>query len=77
MIGTGPIFVALDGATIGHRITGDGIYKLVQRKAKKAGTDSLKIPQLCKSYQFLALGVAESVYDGLRNGYLSELEVVK
>jgi hypothetical protein len=23
------------------------------------------------------IGVAESVYDGLRNGYLSELEVVK
>jgi integrase/recombinase XerC len=55
MIGTDPIFVALDGATIGHPITGDGIYKLVQRKAKKAGTDSLKIPQLCKSYQFLNL----------------------
>jgi integrase/recombinase XerC len=55
VIGTDPIFVALDGATIGHRITGDGIYKLVQRKAKKAGTDSLKIPQLCKSYQFLKL----------------------
>jgi integrase/recombinase XerC len=43
-IGTDPIFVALDGATIGHRIIGDGIYKLVQRKAEKAGTDSLKIP---------------------------------
>ena len=43
-IETDPIFVALDGATIGHRITGDSIYKLVQRKAEKAGTDSLKIP---------------------------------
>jgi hypothetical protein len=55
MIGTDLIFVALDRATIGHRITGHGIYKLVQRKAKKTGTDSLKIPQLCKSYQFLNL----------------------
>ncbi len=55
VIGTDPIFVALDGATIGHRIIGDGIYKLVQRKAKKAGTDSLKFPQFRKSYQFLKL----------------------
>ena len=54
-IGTHPIFATLDYATIGHHITGGGIYKLVQRRAKKAGTDSLKFSQLRKSYQFLKL----------------------
>ncbi|MEG4281390.1 tyrosine-type recombinase/integrase [Microcoleus sp. MON1_C1] len=39
-----PLFVALDFAAIGHRITGDGIYKLVQRKAKTAGIDKQMSP---------------------------------
>lgn len=39
-----PLFVALDFATIGHRITGDGIYKLVQRKTKAAGIDKVMSP---------------------------------
>jgi len=39
-----PLFVALDFATIGHRITGDGIYKLVQRKTKAAGIDKQMSP---------------------------------
>ncbi len=32
-----PLFVALDFQHKGHRITGDGIYKLVRRYCKKAG----------------------------------------
>ena len=32
-----PLFVALDFKHKGHRITGDGIYKLVRRYCKKAG----------------------------------------
>ncbi len=39
-----PLFVALDFATIGHRITGDGIYKLVQRKTKQAGIEKVMSP---------------------------------
>ena len=39
-----PIFVALDFASIGHRLTGDGIYKLVQRKTKQAGIDKQMSP---------------------------------
>ncbi|MEG4009806.1 tyrosine-type recombinase/integrase [Microcoleus sp. Pol11C1] len=39
-----PLFVALDFATIGHRITGDGIYKLVQRKSKAAGIEKQMSP---------------------------------
>jgi len=38
------IFTALDFATAGHRMTGDGIYKLVQRKAKAAGIDKQMSP---------------------------------
>lgn len=32
-----PLFVALDFKHKGHRITGDGIYKLVNRYGKRAG----------------------------------------
>lgn len=39
-----PLFVALDFAAIGHRITGDGIYKLVQRHAKAAGIEKVMSP---------------------------------
>ena len=38
------IFIALDFATAGHRMTGDGIYKLVQRKSKAAGIDKQMSP---------------------------------
>jgi integrase/recombinase XerC len=41
---TDPLFVALDFATLGHRITGDGIYKLVQRKTKQAGIEKVMSP---------------------------------
>lgn len=43
-IGTDPLFVALDFASAGHRLTGDGIYKLVQRKTKAAGIDKQMSP---------------------------------
>ena len=36
-----PLFVALDFKHKGHRITGDGIYKLVRRYCKKAGIAKL------------------------------------
>lgn len=39
-----PIFIALDFASIGHRLTGDGLYKLVQRKTKAAGIDKAMSP---------------------------------
>jgi len=41
---TDPIFVALDFASIGHRLTGDGLYKLVQRRTKSAGIDKVMSP---------------------------------
>ncbi len=39
-----PLFVALDFKHKGHRITGDGIYKLVRRYCKKAGVKKLMSP---------------------------------
>lgn len=41
---TDAIFIALDFASAGHRLTGDGIYKLVQRKSKAAGIDKQMSP---------------------------------
>lgn len=35
--GDGPLFVALDFANSGHRLTGDGIRKIVVRMSEKAG----------------------------------------
>jgi integrase/recombinase XerC len=39
-----PLFVALNYAAIGHRLTGDGLYKLVQCRTKKAGIDKVMSP---------------------------------
>ena len=36
-IGDGPLFTALDFANSGHRLTGDGIRKIVVRHSEKAG----------------------------------------
>lgn len=41
---TDPIFIALNYAALGHRLTGDGIYKLVQCKAKAAGIEKQMSP---------------------------------
>jgi integrase/recombinase XerC len=41
---TDPIFIALDFATSGHRITGNGLYKLVHRYSKKAGIEKQMSP---------------------------------
>ena len=41
---TDAIFTALDFASAGHRMTGDGIYKLVQRKSKAVGIDKQMSP---------------------------------
>jgi integrase/recombinase XerC len=32
-----PLFIALDAKSAGHRLTGDGIYKIVRRYCEKAG----------------------------------------
>ncbi len=39
-----PLFVALDFKHEGHRITGDGIYKLVRRYCKRAGVKKIMSP---------------------------------
>ncbi|MEM7757132.1 MAG: tyrosine-type recombinase/integrase [Cyanobacteria bacterium P01_A01_bin.40] len=39
-----PLFVALDFKHKGHRITGDGIYKLVRRYCKRAGIAKIMSP---------------------------------
>lgn len=39
-----PLFVALDFQHKGHRLTGDGIYKLVRRYCKRAGIKKLMSP---------------------------------
>ena len=39
-----PLFVALDFKHKGHRITGDGIYKLVRRYCKRAGVKKTMSP---------------------------------
>ena len=39
-----PLFVALDFKHKGHRITGDGIYKLVRRYCKRAGVKKIMSP---------------------------------
>jgi integrase/recombinase XerC len=39
-----PIFIALNFAASGHRLTGDGIYKLVQGHTKKAGIEKVMSP---------------------------------
>ncbi|MEG4589713.1 tyrosine-type recombinase/integrase [Microcoleus sp. MOSTC5] len=39
-----PIFIALNYAASGHRLTGDGLYKLVQARTKKAGIDKVMSP---------------------------------
>jgi integrase/recombinase XerC len=36
-IGDGPLFTALDFANSGHRLTGDGIRKIVVRHSENAG----------------------------------------
>ena len=39
-----PLFVALNYAALGHRLTGDGLYKLVQTRTKKAGIEKVMSP---------------------------------
>lgn len=41
---TDPLFVALNYAALGHRLTGDGLYKLVQARTQKAGIDKVMSP---------------------------------
>ncbi|MEG4989788.1 tyrosine-type recombinase/integrase [Microcoleus sp. BR0-C5] len=41
---TDPLFVALNYAALGHRLTGDGLYKLVQTRTKKAGIEKVMSP---------------------------------
>ena len=41
---TDPIFIALNYAALGHRLTGDGLYKLVQTRTKKAGIEKVMSP---------------------------------
>lgn len=39
-----PLFIALDKKSIGKRLTGDGIYKIVRRYCKKAGINKQMSP---------------------------------
>jgi len=42
------LFVALDRAHFGHRLTGNGIYNLVSESAKKAGVHKQFSPHRCR-----------------------------
>ena len=39
-----PLFIALDRAHYGHRMTGTAIYQLVRQTAKKAGVEKILSP---------------------------------
>lgn len=50
-----PLFVALDFKHKGHRITGDGIYKLVRRYCKQAGITKRMSPHRVRHSPLLSL----------------------
>lgn len=43
-----PLFIALDRAHFGHRLTGDGLYYFVSQLAKKAGFSKTFSPHRCR-----------------------------
>ena len=43
-----PLFIALDNANSGHRLTGDGLYKLIRNSAKQAGISKVMSPHRCR-----------------------------
>lgn len=43
-----PLFTSLDFHAAGHRLTGDGIYKIVKRLFKRAGVEKHMSPHRCR-----------------------------
>ncbi|MBD2214002.1 tyrosine-type recombinase/integrase [Nostoc linckia FACHB-104] len=43
-----PLFTSVDFQNFGHRLTGDGIYKIVKRLFKRAGVEKTMSPHRCR-----------------------------
>ncbi|MEH1873054.1 tyrosine-type recombinase/integrase [Nostoc sp.] len=43
-----PLFTSVDFQNSGHRLTGDGIYKIVKRLFKRAGVEKHMSPHRCR-----------------------------
>ncbi|QMS86081.1 tyrosine-type recombinase/integrase (plasmid) [Nostoc edaphicum CCNP1411] len=43
-----PLFTSVDFQNAGHRLTGDGIYKIVKRLFKRAGVEKTMSPHRCR-----------------------------
>jgi len=50
-----PLFIALDFHHLGHRLTGDGIYKIVRRAFQDAGVAKHMSPHRCRHSAITAL----------------------
>ncbi|MBD2341660.1 tyrosine-type recombinase/integrase [Calothrix sp. FACHB-156] len=48
MSSSGPLFTSVDFQNFGHRLTGDGIYKIVKRLFKRAGVEKTMSPHRCR-----------------------------
>ncbi|HSF76142.1 MAG TPA: tyrosine-type recombinase/integrase [Microcoleus sp.] len=54
-----PLFTALDFANTGHRLTGDGIRKIIVRHSEKAGIDKQVSPHCIRHSAITALDATD------------------
>lgn len=58
MAASDPLFVSVDRVNYGHRLTGDGIYKLVRGMAEQAGISKRMSPHRCRHSSITAAAQA-------------------